>query len=99
VKRETSTADEGLRPSPAASDEQVKPVAGNGRTQTKTLRDIEWAAERFGCTPRLIRKFVTERKLPLVRIGRLIRFRDEDLDAFEDACRQSAVRGPLSGVA
>jgi excisionase family DNA binding protein len=47
----------------------------------------------------LIRKFVTERKLPLVRIGRLIRFRDEDLDAFEDANRQPAVRGPLSGVA
>jgi hypothetical protein len=30
-----------------------------------------------------------------VRVGRLVRLRDEDLDAYIKACRQPAARGPL----
>ncbi|MGD0287387.1 MAG: excisionase family DNA-binding protein [Acidimicrobiales bacterium] len=94
-ERDRSADPSGLRPEEPAGDEQAKPVATQPRTQVKGLRDIEFAAARYSCTPRLIRKLIAERRVPVVRIGRLIRFRDEDLDAFEEASRQAAVRGPL----
>ena len=43
---------------------------------------IEAAAERLGVTPRLVRRLVTERRIGFVRVGKFIRLRPEDLDAY-----------------
>jgi excisionase family DNA binding protein len=45
---------------------------------------IEAAAERLGVTPRLVRRLVTERRIGFVRVGKFIRLRQEDLDAYLD---------------
>ena len=45
---------------------------------------IEAAAERLGVTPRLVRRLVTERRIGFVRVGKFMRLRPEDLDAYID---------------
>lgn len=56
------------------------------------LVDDEGAAIYLGTTPRHVRKLWAERRLAAVKVGRLVRFRREDLDAFVDAHRVDAVR-------
>jgi len=43
------------------------------------LLTIEEAAERLGVTPRMIRRLTTSRRLPFVKVGRLVRFREADI--------------------
>ena len=62
------------------------------------LVDIDGAARHLECTPRLIRELWTRRVLPGVKVGRLVRFDLADLDAYVDAQRVPAVRGPLAGA-
>jgi excisionase family DNA binding protein len=40
------------------------------------------AASRCAVTPRMIRKLIAKTELPVVRIGRCVRVRLEDLEAF-----------------
>jgi excisionase family DNA binding protein len=42
------------------------------------------AAAYIGCTPQTLRVWVSRRKVPFVRIGRLVRFRRHDLDVWMD---------------
>ena len=42
------------------------------------------AADRLGCSERMIRKLVQTRQVPFVRVGRLVRFRPEDLNRYVD---------------
>ena len=56
------------------------------------LVDDEGAASYLGTTPRHVRKLWAERRLAGVKVGRLVRFRRQDLDAFVDAHRVDAVR-------
>jgi len=44
-----------------------------------SLLTIEEAAERLGVTPRMIRRLTTSRRLPFVKVGRLVRFRETDI--------------------
>jgi excisionase family DNA binding protein len=53
-------------------------------TSTPVPLTIEAAAERLGVTPRLVRRLVTERWIGFVRVGKFIRLRQEDLDAYLD---------------
>ena len=53
---------------------------------------IEEAAARLGVRPRLVRRLVTERRIGFVRVGRFIRLRPHDLEAYLDAHHQPAVR-------
>lgn len=55
------------------------------------LLTIEEAAERLGVTPRMIRRLTTTRRLPFVKVGRLVRFREADLAEFVEACTVPAV--------
>jgi excisionase family DNA binding protein len=58
------------------------------------------ARPALGSAVRFVRELVARRELPIVRIGRLVRFQTEDIDAYVEACRQPASRGPLrSGAA
>ena len=45
---------------------------------------IDAAAERLGVTPRMVRRLVSERRIGFVKVGKFIRLRQEDLDAFLD---------------
>jgi excisionase family DNA binding protein len=61
--------------------DSLSPILGNDE-----------AAAFIGCTPSTLRSWVAERKVPFVRVGRLVRFRRADL---EDFLERNLVR-PLS---
>jgi len=46
------------------------------------LLSAKQAAEILGCTEAAIRKWVYQRRLPIVHIGRLVRFRTHDLETI-----------------
>ena len=45
------------------------------------------AAKRIGVTPRTVYRFVDDGQLPAFRLGRVIRFRRDDIDAYINECR------------
>ena len=44
--------------------------------------DTREAASYIGCTPGTLRVWVSKRKVPHIKVGRLTRFRKEDLDKW-----------------
>lgn len=54
------------------------------------LLTVEQAAARLGTTDRFIRRLRTERRIPIVKLGKHIRIDSDDLDAYIHACRQEA---------
>ena len=62
------------------------------RTTVDNLVDASQAAERLCTTERHVRRLYSERRLPFVKVGKVVRFRPEDLDAFVEANRIGAVR-------
>jgi excisionase family DNA binding protein len=51
----------------------------------ETLLTIREAADRLGVTERWMRAAVDERRIPFVKVGRLIRFQKASLDAYIEA--------------
>jgi excisionase family DNA binding protein len=51
--------------------DSLSPILGN---------DV--AAAYIGCTPSTLRSWVAERRVPFIRVGRLVRLRRSDLDDF-----------------
>lgn len=54
--------------------------------------EIAWlstaeAARRLGVTPRTLYRFIDEGQLPAYRFGRVIRLKEDEVDAFIDSCR------------
>jgi excisionase family DNA binding protein len=49
---------------------------------SEPLLDPDAAAERLGVSVRWIRRAVAERRLPFIKVGRFVRFRPADLDAY-----------------
>ena len=47
--------------------------------------DNDQAATYLGCTPDTLRVWVSKRRVPFIKVGRLTRFRRTDLDAWLDA--------------
>ncbi|MEM9034342.1 MAG: helix-turn-helix domain-containing protein [Actinomycetota bacterium] len=45
------------------------------------------AAERLGVTPRTLYRFIDEGQLPGYRMGRVIRLKQADVDAYIETCR------------
>ena len=45
------------------------------------------AARKLGITPRTLYRFIDEGQLPAYRFGRVIRLKDQEVDAFIDSCR------------
>ncbi len=58
-----------------------------------TLLSVDQAAERLGTSVRFIRRLRTERRIPIVKLGKHIRIDSADLDAFVAAGRQDAWNG------
>lgn len=50
--------------------------------------DVPGAAEYLGVTERWIRTKVAERRLPHAKVGKFVRFKRDDLDAFAEAGRR-----------
>ena len=72
---------------PTRTPELPAPRVPAGR---RRLLDIDAVAEHLGTSVRHLRRLVQERRIPVVRIGRLIRFDPVDLDAWLDEHRSSA---------
>jgi excisionase family DNA binding protein len=55
------------------------------------LLTVKEAAHALTCSPAAIRKWLYQRKLPAVKVGRLTRIRPTDLEAF-------LAQGPAKGA-
>jgi len=66
----------------------LRPADPTGSRQR--LLDIDAVAEMLNTSIRHIRRLVHEHRIPVVRVGRLIRFDPLDLDAWLDDHRSSA---------
>lgn len=56
------------------------------------LWDTKQLAEHLGMSPRYIGQLVRESKLPYVRIGRSLRFRRDEIDAWLESRSRKAVQ-------
>lgn len=56
----------------------------------RQLLDIDAVAELLSTSVRHIRRLVQERRIPVVRVGRLVRFDPVDIDAWLGEHRSSA---------
>jgi excisionase family DNA binding protein len=65
--------------------DSVTPIVDRQR-----LLDIDAVAEQLCTSVRHIRRLVQERRIPVVRVGRLVRFDPVDVDAWLDEHRSSA---------
>lgn len=54
--------------------------------------DNDTAAAYIGCTPLTLRQWVSRRRVPFVRVGRLVRFRKSDLDDWLEKNRVPVAR-------
>ena len=72
-------------------------MPAEARSAGSRLLTIEKAAEVLGVTPRMVRRLTASRRLPFVKVGRLVRFRDADLAKFIEEGTVPAVRRPRSG--
>ena len=57
-------------------------AVNGGAFSRSALVDVDGAAQHFGCSPGLVGKLRSECKLSSVQLGRSVRFRREDLDAY-----------------
>ena len=73
-------------PSCLVSQLRLPPPAPSAPGQGRPLTLPE-AATYLNVTERYMRRLVTERRITYFKVGRLLRFSTEDLDAFLAACR------------
>ena len=74
-------------PGPAAGLPHVQRPAGGPHAGASAIDrtpplTIDEAAKRLGVTERLVRRLVSERRIGFVRIGKFVRIRQEDIDAY-----------------
>ena len=60
--------------------------AGSARLLT-----IDQAADRLGVTPRMIRRLTSSRRLPYVKVGRLVRISEFEVGRFVEASTVAAI--------
>ena len=80
---------------PTPTSEIVSPSTPRNREERRhpaRLLGYQGAADYLDTTPRHIRVLWSERKLPAVKVGRLVKFDLDDLDAFIDRQRVGSVR-------
>jgi excisionase family DNA binding protein len=58
--------------------------------RSRTLVDMEGAAERLTVTVRFMRSLVAERRIRYLKVGKYVRFDVRDLDDWLDRCRVEA---------
>jgi excisionase family DNA binding protein len=60
----------------------------------KALLDVDGRAARLGVTVRFVRRLVEERRVPYLKIGRLVRFDSGDVERWIVATRIEPFRAP-----
>lgn len=55
--------------------------------QPVPLLDVRGAAQHMGVTERFMRRLVEERRIPYYKVGKFVRFSEEDLDSFLTSVR------------
>lgn len=61
-------------------------------TTSGDLLTVEQAADYLNITTHFTRRLIRERRIPFLKVGRLIRFRRADLDAYLTACAVPTVQ-------
>lgn len=61
-------------------------------TSTDNLFDVSQVAERLGVGERFVRRLVSERRIPFLKIGRHVRFKPNDLEEWILSQRVDASR-------
>ncbi len=59
------------------------------------LLTVNEVAERLGVAPHTLYRWFEQGRLGGVKVGRLVRFREEDIDAFLDVSLASSERGEV----
>lgn len=59
----------------------------NRSSLSNPLLDTEAVAKALGVTPRHVRRLVSERRIPFVKVGRFVRFEPGALDVWLDQQR------------
>lgn len=62
-----------------------------------TLLDIDQLAKHLGTSHRHIRRLIAERRIPYVKVGRLIRFDPAEIATWLDESRQPMGGGYVRG--
>lgn len=57
------------------------------------LLDVSGLAIHLGVTERFVRRLVEERRVPFHKIGKFVRFRPDDIDAWIERQRVAQVNG------
>lgn len=64
-------------------------------TSHDALLDIDGLADRLGVGERFVRRLVEERRIPFLKIGRLVRFEVDDVEAWIASQRVEPSGPPL----
>lgn len=57
------------------------------------LWDIDAVADRLGVRVRYVRRLVAERRIPYLKLGRLLRFDPDEIDAWLNEARRPSQAG------
>ncbi len=64
---------------------------GNQAAEGNVLLDVAGAAAHLGVSEAFVRRLVLERRVRYFKVGKFVRFRPSDLDAFVEAGRRDPV--------
>ena len=59
---------------------------------SEELYTVEQAADYLNITAHFVRRLIRERRIPFLKVGRLVRLRRTDLEAYLAGCAVPAVR-------
>jgi excisionase family DNA binding protein len=61
-------------------------------TTSGDLLTVEQAADYLNITDHFVRRLIRERRIPFLKVGRLVRLRRTDLEAYLAECSVPAIR-------
>ena len=61
-------------------------------TSSGDLLTVEQAADYLNITAHFVRRLIRERRIPFLKVGRLVRLRRTDIEAYLAGCAVPAVR-------
>lgn len=73
----------------------IAPAGRRSATPPSTSGDlltVEQAADLLNITDHFVRRLIRERRIPFLKVGRLVRFRRADIEAYLVQCAVPAVR-------
>lgn len=70
-----------------ATRRSATPVTSSG-----DLLTVEQAADYLNITDHFVRRLIRERRIPFLKVGRLVRLRRTDIEAYLAECAVPAVR-------